>query len=204
MPRWLIRRTKPDEPPPAEGDEESSTLQVRPHAIDSATYDAVFRDRIESINRICFEVLRDEDEAKDATSAVLEKLLTQLPKTEIEHFDAWLRTVAKNTSYNHLRSLHRHRYDPLEEGETVEDPSPTPEDLVLNDELRRHLSHLVSLLTPDQRQVVILRQERFSSKEIGELLGRNVSWVDTVYHRAMKKLKLLLTDLDNRERGGSS
>jgi RNA polymerase sigma-70 factor (ECF subfamily) len=158
-----------------------------PAVIDSSTYDAIFRRSVDMIYRICLAVLHDADAADDATSAVLEKLVKRLPKSDVQDVDRWLRRVAKTTAIDHLRELRRHA--PLEEAAEVPDPSPTPETLALDDDLRRLLKGHLSSLSPDQRRVVELRVAGLSAKEIAELLGRDPGWVDTTYFRALRKLR---------------
>jgi RNA polymerase sigma-70 factor (ECF subfamily) len=45
---------------------------------------------------VCMKYLRDEDESKDATMQIFEKLLMDLQKHEIGSFKPWLYTVTKN------------------------------------------------------------------------------------------------------------
>jgi RNA polymerase sigma-70 factor (ECF subfamily) len=169
-------------------------------AIDPNLYDAIFRRTLDSIFRICLTVLHDPEAADDATGAVLEKLVRRLPTGDVQNVDAWLRRVAKTTAIDHLRAMRHHA--PLDEAFEVEDPAPTPEDLVLDDDLRRVLREHVSLLPPAQRQVIELRLDGLTAEEIAHLLGRQRGWVDTTTFRAIRRLREELRP-DSAAEGGT-
>lgn len=193
MPRWPRRTHAWPSRPPTAGDAGVAVLEPDasgPAPIDPALYDAIFRRTLDTIYRICLDVLRDPAAADDATSAVLEKLVRRLPAGDVENVDAWLRRVAKTTAIDHLRAMRHHA--PLDEASEVEDPAPTPEDLVLDDDLRRMLREHVSLLPPAQRQVLELRLDGLTAEEIAHLLGRQRGWVDTTTFRAIRRLRAAL------------
>ena len=52
---------------------------------------------------VCMKYLKDEDESKDAVMQVFEKLITDLPKHQIQNFKPWLHTVLKNHCLMQLR-----------------------------------------------------------------------------------------------------
>ncbi|MCW3082904.1 MAG: polymerase subunit sigma-70 [Bacteroidetes bacterium] len=53
---------------------------------------------------VCMKYLKDEDDSKDASMQLFEKLLTDLKKHEIQQFKAWLHMVCKNFCLMQLRS----------------------------------------------------------------------------------------------------
>jgi RNA polymerase sigma factor (sigma-70 family) len=198
MPRWPRRTHAAPIRPPTASD---AGVAVREPAatIDPALYDAIFRKTLDTIYRICLDVLRDPAAADDATGAVLEKLVRRLPDGDVQNVDAWLRRVAKTTAIDHLRAMRRHA--PLDEAFEVEDPAPTPEDLVLDDDLRRVLHEHVSLLPPAQRQVIELRLDGLTAEEIAHVLGRQRGWVDVTTFRAIKRLREVLRPASAAEGG---
>jgi RNA polymerase sigma factor (sigma-70 family) len=54
------------------------------------------------------------------------------------------------------------------------------------------LRELLQRLSAEERFIILRRRAGFSSKEIGEALGRSVPDVDTMYHRAIRKLQEFL------------
>ncbi|HEY7037020.1 MAG TPA: sigma-70 family RNA polymerase sigma factor [Thermomicrobiales bacterium] len=190
MPRWPRRSHGAPGNPPTAGDAGVAVLAVAEPAdaaIDPALYDAIFRRTVNTIYRICLTVLHDPAAADDATGAVLEKLARRLPTGDVQNVDAWLRRVAKTTAIDHLRAMRHHA--PLDEAFEVEDPAPTPEDLVLDADLRRVLRAHVSLLPPAQRQVIELRLDGLTAEEIAHLLGKQRGAIDITTFRAIRRLR---------------
>jgi RNA polymerase sigma-70 factor (ECF subfamily) len=173
MPRWPRRAAAITEPP---------------SVID---YDALYRRTADNVYRVCLAVLRDPEAAADATMDVFRKLLTNPPTRHHDNLEGWLRTAARTTAIDHLRDLHRHL--PLDDALDLSDPAPTPEEIVLDDDLRRSFRDRFGILTPAQRQVVELRLEGLSGDEIARLLARKRSWVDTTAFRAIARLRDELT-----------
>lgn len=52
---------------------------------------------------VCIKYLKDEDESKDATMQIFEKLITDLPKHTIRNFRPWLHMVTRNHCLMKLR-----------------------------------------------------------------------------------------------------
>lgn len=53
---------------------------------------------------VCMKYLKDVDNSKDATMQIFEKLITDLPRHEVQVFKAWLYRVAQNHCLMILRS----------------------------------------------------------------------------------------------------
>jgi RNA polymerase sigma factor (sigma-70 family) len=157
-----------------------------PLAID---YDGLYRQCADSVYRICRAVLGSHEAAEDALQDVFRKLLSNPPKQNLENLRGWLHTTARTTAIDHLRAMRNHA--PPDDDEPDEPPSdePTLEEIVLTEELRQLVRRHLDVLTPNQRRVVELRSEGLRSKEIAELLDRNVGWVDQNYHRALERLR---------------
>ncbi|HEY7032222.1 MAG TPA: sigma-70 family RNA polymerase sigma factor [Thermomicrobiales bacterium] len=166
----------------------AATITEPPPVID---YDALYRRTADTVYRICLAVLHDPDAAADATMDVFRKLISNPPTRHHDNLDGWLRTSARTTAIDHLRHLRRDL--PFDEALGLSDPSPTPEEVVLDDDLRRTFRDRFGVLTPDQRQVIELRLEGLSGDEIARLLARKRNWVDTTAFRAIERLRDDLT-----------
>ena len=55
---------------------------------------------------VCMKYLKDTDNAKDATMQIFEKLISDLPRHDVQVFKAWLYRVAQNHCLMILRSNH--------------------------------------------------------------------------------------------------
>jgi RNA polymerase sigma-70 factor, ECF subfamily len=54
---------------------------------------------------VCLKYLKDRDESKDAVMQIFEKIITEIPKQNIENFRGWLYVVTRNYCLMHLRSM---------------------------------------------------------------------------------------------------
>jgi RNA polymerase sigma-70 factor (ECF subfamily) len=154
-------------------------------------YDAVYRRTADHVYNICLAKLRDPEAAADATMDVFRKLLSNPPTRHHDSLEGWLYTSARTTAIDHLRGIHPHI--PLDDAHDYSDPAPTPEALVVDDDLRRSFRERLGVLTPAQRQVIELRLEGLSGDEIAHLLGKKRGWVDVTAYRAIHRLRDELT-----------
>jgi RNA polymerase sigma-70 factor (ECF subfamily) len=53
---------------------------------------------------VCLKYLKDRESSKDAVMQIFEKLITEIPKRNIENFRNWLHVVTKNHCLMQLRS----------------------------------------------------------------------------------------------------
>jgi RNA polymerase sigma-70 factor, ECF subfamily len=54
---------------------------------------------------VCLKYLKDRDESKDAVMQIFEKIITEIPKQNIENFRGWLYVVTRNYCLMQLRSM---------------------------------------------------------------------------------------------------
>lgn len=103
---------------------------------------------------------------------------------------AWLYMIAKNAITDHFRKnknvVHLEE-SILSTGDNIE------EKIEYNDQVSRLMSRL-SLLTDEQRQVITMKYiEEMQNDEIAHILGKNEEAIRALQHRALQKLKKLLT-----------
>jgi RNA polymerase sigma-70 factor (ECF subfamily) len=99
----------------------------------------------------------------------------------------------------------KHRDVPLDVASTVWDPAPSPEGTALAGETHRALAAALPQLSAQQRQVVELRLAGLTSAEIAETLGCSQGVVDVTQHRAVLRLRRLLsadTNVEEVRHGG--
>lgn len=53
---------------------------------------------------VCLKYFKDREESMDAVMQIFEKLITEIPRHEIENFRSWLHVVSKNHCLMQLRS----------------------------------------------------------------------------------------------------
>lgn len=104
----------------------------------------------------------------------------------------WLCTIGKNLFINECKK--RSRQVPLDGITLTEENSM--EETYLQTEAARTLRILIRELTPPKDQVVILRQQGYSFREIGEALGKSENWARVTFFRAKNEL---MEKLEGRE-----
>jgi RNA polymerase sigma-70 factor (ECF subfamily) len=108
---------------------------------------------------------------------------------------AWLLTVVRNTSYTWLER-NRPRTPVIafdEHKHSVADPGASPPSLALRGEDRQLLRQAIEQLSPEYREVIVLRElEGFSYKDIAGIAGIPLGTVMSRLARARERLQLAL------------
>lgn len=135
-------------------------------------------------------VIKDSHEAEDVAQEVFIKLISvidQYAHRDGIPFGAWIRRVARNCAYDHLRSR---RATPCDEVELHSEHGQ------LAFERRRDICQALASLPSEQRSVIYLRHIRgLSPLEIAGVLGRSESSVHGLHHRGRLNLRKSLAKL---------
>ena len=149
------------------------------------------------INRM----VRDPEKARDLTQEVFFKAWKGLSGfREQSRFATWIYRIAHNVvtsagRYEAARPKIRASLDGGSEDERCWGPEPAspgdqPDESALRSERRRLVLEGVGRLTPDQREMIVLRDmEDRSYEEIAEILDIPVGTVRSRLHRARSELK---------------
>lgn len=139
----------------------------------------------------CYHRLGSREAAEDATSLIFTRALAALPTLRGSSFRSWLFGIAHHVVADVLRGKHRDLQ--LDVASAVWDPTPSPEGTALDDETHRALAAALAQLSAQQRRVVELRLAGLTSTEIGKTLGCSPGAVDVAQHRAVLRLRQLLS-----------
>lgn len=142
-------------------------------------------------------LVRDEDDARDVAQAAFVAAFERLGELrQGGSFRAWVVSIAMNRARTHLRGRRRH----VEESAAPEPSAPAiGADRLEDAQRRRRLAVAVDALPRRQREVLDLRvHEELSFREIGEVVGSTENAAKVSYHLAVKRLKALLADGDDR------
>ena len=141
----------------------------------------------DTLFKICFLILKDENDVKDVLQETFIKYMTKAPdfKSE-EHKKAWLIKVSQNKCREFLRFHKRHAAVPLDEVE---------ESISVTNGMDTYSIEMLSLiwnLKYKLKSVVILYYiEGYSIKEISQIMEISESAVKKRLERARKELKML-------------
>jgi RNA polymerase sigma-70 factor (ECF subfamily) len=153
----------------------------------------LYRAHVDLVHRYIFARVGDPAVAEDLTAQVFLKALEGLPNYEPSGspFVSWLYRIAYARTVDHWRQQQRRREVVLDE--TFPAADPPPEDrLVLEAEWSTALD-LLSQLTDDQQDVLILRFiGEMSLAEVADTLGKTVGAVKAAQHRALAALARLM------------
>lgn len=184
---------------------ETEVLIRRCREGDQLAFGVLLRQYQDYVYRLCFLVMRNEQDAEDMAQETLIRALRALPRFEIREgssFEAWLYRIA----VNRCRSRMRHKwYQALPWPNTGSQPvagmEAQPDRLVLQVERRSEILEAINALGEKHRLVVILHYYGgLSNQEIAKTLRIPPGTVRSRLHTARQRLKMLLTDSFGQER----
>jgi RNA polymerase sigma-70 factor (ECF subfamily) len=143
-----------------------------------------------SIYGYCYRCLGEREAAQDAAAETFRKALVALPVYRPQAFRGWLFAIARNA----IADARRRRLEvPLDDALMVPSSLDSLEETAL---VRADVATIVALLpqlTPDQHDAVALRLAGLTPAEIALVLGKSRSAVDMTLHRALLRLRELMT-----------
>jgi RNA polymerase sigma factor (sigma-70 family) len=138
-------------------------------------------------------ILNDLDRARDVVQDTFIRLCQQ-DRTKVEvHLKSWLFTVCRNRALDILRK--EKRSQPLEEelAKKVVNPGLQPDQVALHRERAALLTRYLARLTPNQREVIILKfQQGMSYQDIQEITGLASGNIGFLIHTGLKRLREIL------------
>jgi RNA polymerase sigma-70 factor (ECF subfamily) len=138
----------------------------------------------DSLYRFAVNFLKNQEEAQDIVQDVFEKLWINRDKVEFEKAKSWLFTCAHNAMINFINK--RARFTKLSD----EIQTEKVESFSFSFESKQVINHIVGILPPLQKTIILLRDlEGYSYEEIGDILSLNPSQVKVYLFRARLKIK---------------
>ena len=109
-------------------------------------------------------------------------------------FTAFVYGIASHKVVDAFRVIGRNRCDPVADLPDEVDDSRGPEHRLLAGELGQQVHDLLDVLTPRQREILVLRVAvGLSAKETAEAVGTTPEAVRVAQHRALNRLRGLVT-----------
>jgi RNA polymerase sigma-70 factor (ECF subfamily) len=164
-------------------------------SLDPQVISAVYERYFQVVYRFIFFRVGDAMLAEDLTGEVFLRLLqaARSKRAPEVNLKGWLLGTSAHTVNDHFRGHYR---QPLAElPENLEDPDGRPAEEVEHRENQNRLREAMTLLTPEQQQVITLRfGDGFSLEETASLMNKKVN--------AIKQLQLRALAALNRKIGG--
>lgn len=170
-------------------------LVVRAQAGDPAAFRGLFERHVTSVRRFLRDLLRDADQADDATQETFARAHAQLEKlVDRDRFKPWILGIARNVAFEARRER---VHEVLEDDDDVPDaviPSPDPEAVLLDQELEKHFTHALSQLSTTRRAALLMRVDHgLAYEDIAQAFSWSIPTVKNEIHRARLKLRQLLS-----------
>lgn len=184
--------------------EEDKALALALQRGDEQAFDALVRRHQGRLYAVAYRLMGNREDALDVTQEALIKLYRKIGSWQpTGGFLPWLLRLTTNQAIDHLRRRKRHPQEPLDEtfvpeteGASVEPSVPGTEEEVQNREIDARVRAALSVLSPAQKTVFVLRHyEGLALAEIAEQLGCTVGSVKVHLFRSLKKLQKELGDL---------
>ena len=168
---------------------------------DAAALSELMRERRAEVVRYATRLCISKEDAEDATQDALLALSRYISSLrELAALSSWLFTAVRT----HCTRLARRslRYVFLDEGDAPPLEGPTPEEQLVDRQLRERLSIIISELPKEMRDVLLRRDVLGeSAAEAAEGLGISVEALKSRLHRArMETKRQLLAGLRDRAR----
>lgn len=154
---------------------------------------------------VCLKYLKNREEAMDAVMQIFEKLITDIPKQEIQNFRSWLHVVTKNYCLMHLRSvksknerLAEWAVDPQNFMENVSEMHPIDRD---EPDMKDAINDCIERLKKEQKYCI--KQFYFENRcyrEIAVSLGVSEKIVKSYLQNGKRNLKLCLEEKNEKKR----
>ncbi|MBK8137180.1 MAG: sigma-70 family RNA polymerase sigma factor [Anaerolineae bacterium] len=144
---------------------------------------------------------------QDLTAEVFVKMVEGLPKYRNSGipFEAWLYRIASARIIDYRRRIQRRPQSELTESLT-DDFDETPEEAMVEQEELETLRRAIGHLNEEQQTLLVLRFiERKSHDQVAAIMGKSVSAVKSIQHRALNQLAAQLGETKVRHylRGSS-
>ena len=173
-------------PPPPVNKNDEDALVGRTLAGDREAFGALVEAYQAVVFNLALRMVGDPEDARDVTQTTFVKAYSKLATFDRRNrFFSWLYRIGINESLNLLGR--RKNREELDEG--IEAPGPGPDRTAEVSEEEELMNRALMDLTPDYRQVLILRHFLdFSHREIGELLQLPEKTVKSRLHTGRERL----------------
>ncbi|MDX6470056.1 MAG: hypothetical protein QOF75_1859 [Gaiellaceae bacterium] len=149
------------------------------------------------VERLALRILRDPEDASDAAQEALAKLCVRLRQFRGDsQFSTWLHRLVVNTCVDAAERRKARVHEPLAE-HLSSGPDGDPVRAAGMSELRRELCDSLAGVSPQQAQVVLLKDALgYSFEEIAEASGMPVGTAKCHAHRGRNRLREHLEERD--------
>lgn len=168
----------------------------------------LYAEHYKSVYYTCYKFLQNEEDAKDMTQNVFIKAFDKIDSlNDASKFKSWINRIAANECINELKKTNRLKLEELtatnadgENFEYLEDETQkSPEELMVDDDVRDILLHIINKLPQDQRIAVHLYYyQDMTVKEISQIFGCSEQTTRNRLGYARKNIKKEVDKLEDK------
>ncbi len=169
--------------------------------------DLAYRDHAPDVYRVAYAILRDSDEAIDATHEAFARAWERWEQYDDRRpLRAWLHGIVVHEALDQLRRRRVRRIAASALGSlTGENRPPITPDVAREVASREDVEHALSQLKPETRAVLVLRHYYgYEYAEIAAFLGSKPGSIGSTLSRAHAQLREFLTAKDEDRTTGAS
>jgi RNA polymerase sigma-70 factor (ECF subfamily) len=148
---------------------------------------ALFDEVYPPLFRYCHRLTGDPDQADDLAQEAFYRLLDRGPRGPAHGLRVWMFRVATNLIRDAARQGSTRRR--ILSGVATPDPVPSPEGELEREEKIQEVRAALERLSSRDREVLLLRQEGFSYKEIAQVVNVAPTSVGTLLARALRRFE---------------
>jgi RNA polymerase sigma factor (sigma-70 family) len=171
---------------------------------DIALLGELFERHIYMVFGIAMKYLKNQEDSKDMTMVVFEKLSSGLIHHEVQNFKSWLHVLTKNQCLMLLRSR---KYKNLKDLTEINDDSDVESDFVLHhieepdpEQNLQELENAVEHLPPEQKICIKLFYiEEKCYKEVSEITGYDLKKIKSYIQNGKRNLRNHLLKINGQQ-----
>jgi len=156
----------------------------------AVAFERLVEDRLDATYRLARLILRDAQEAEDATHDAFVRAWREHGRLrDPDRFDAWFGRIRVNACRDRLRRGSHRRHDDLDRAASA----PAPDDANRQVDERDALERAFRTLNADQRIALVLRYYRdLSVEQVARTVGAPVGTVRSRLHYGLKEMRRAL------------
>ena len=146
----------------------------------------VYKDYFSVVYKYLYSLSHDESMAEELTQETFYRAVKSIDKyKENCKISTWLCQIAKNLWYSELKKNKKYLNIDIE---NIYENSDLTEEYIDKEE-RINMFKEISKLDDKTKEVIYLKLNGMTFKEIGEILDKNENWAKIVFYRGKEKLK---------------
>jgi RNA polymerase sigma-70 factor, ECF subfamily len=187
---WLRSESPATAPPSRDPDGSDAELVAQARQGDPRAFTILYRRYLDRVYDYCRHRLGTREAAEDATQTIFLKALGAIGTCrDGDLFAGWLFAIARNVITDAYRAGRVASVD-IDDRHNLVDPARSPEDLAIGAEWTRELHHLrEDCLEHGDRNLLDLRLQGLTDKEIAVALDRSYGAIRVAQHRMVKRLR---------------